>query len=167
MVLAALCLAVGPVLNHAASKQAELLSDGAYAPSLMQRVREAKRRIICAFYLFKVGDRRDNLPAAVVRELVQARKRGVDVTVILDGSREVRRENLSAAGPLSRGGVRVVIPTGRRVNHLKAVVIDDRYVTIGSHNLTHAALERNRELSVFLDSPELAAEVTRYLEAIR
>jgi len=166
-VLAALSLAAGPTPALTAPQQAELLADSAYSGTLLQRIRESKRRIICAFYLFKVGERTDNLPARVVSELLQARRRGVDVTVILDGGKEVGRENLSAAGPLTRGGVRVVIPGGRRVNHLKAVLIDDRYVMIGSHNLTHAALARNREVSVLLDSPPLAAQVRRYLEGIR
>ncbi|ACH40496.1 phospholipase D superfamily protein [Citrifermentans bemidjiense Bem] len=168
--LAALLLAPHPV--PAAPLQPEgakavLLADAAYDGALVKRIREAKRRIICAFYLFKVGERRDNLPAALAAELIQAGKRGVEVTVILEGGKPVARENRAAARALSRGGVRVVIPGGRRVTHVKAVVIDGRYVMIGSHNLSHAALSRNRELSLLVDSPELAAQTAKYLEGIR
>lgn len=157
-----------PAFSSAArAAQATILADASYQGALIEQIREAKRRIICAFYLFKVGDRRGNLPAAVASELLQARRRGVDVTVILEGGSPVGRENRVAASTLSRGGVRVVIPRGKRVVHAKAAVIDGRYVMLGSHNLTHAALSRNRELSVLLDSPELAAQTTGYLEGIR
>lgn len=168
--LLALLLAAHPVpaapLEPNGAK-ATLLPDAAYDGALIKRIREAKRRIICAFYLFKLGERRDNLPAAVATELIEARRRGVEVTVILEGGKTVGRENLAAARALARGGVRVVIPGGRRTTHAKAVVIDGRYVMVGSHNLSHAALSRNRELSLLVDSPELAAQASKYLEQIR
>jgi len=164
--LAALLLAVHPAPAASPPPQATLLADDAYRGELAHRIREAKRRIICAFYLFKAGEIKGNLPAGIAAELVQACKRGVEVTVILEGGRAVGRENRVAASALSRGGVTVVIPGSRKVTHAKAVVVDDRYVLIGSHNLTHSALARNRELSVMLDDPELAAQVTRYLEGL-
>jgi phosphatidylserine/phosphatidylglycerophosphate/cardiolipin synthase-like enzyme len=49
------------------------------------------------------------------------------------------------------------------VTHAKVVVVDGRYVYLGSHNLTQSALRHNNELSVRIDSPELAAEVAAYL----
>ncbi|QXE90531.1 phospholipase [Geomonas subterranea] len=167
LALAVVVLAARPVPALSAPAQATLLADAAYGGAFRERIREAKRRIICAFYLFKVTDRRGNLPAGIAQDLAQARGRGVDVTVILEGDDSVGRENRAAAGYLARKGVRVIFPRGRRTTHAKAVVIDDRFVMIGSHNLSHAALSRNRELSVILDAPELAAQVTRYLEGIR
>ncbi|GFO65922.1 phospholipase D-like domain-containing protein [Geomonas paludis] len=167
LALAVFLLAVRPLPALSAPAQATLLADAAYGGELKERIRGAKRRIICAFYLFKVTDRRGNVPAGLAQELAQARGRGVEVTVILEGDDAVGRDNRAAAGFLSRKGVRVIFPRGRRTTHAKAVVIDDRYVMIGSHNLSHAALTRNRELSVLLDAPPLAAQVTRYLEGIR
>ncbi|MBU5611305.1 phospholipase D-like domain-containing protein [Geomonas azotofigens] len=165
--LAVLLLAARPVPALSAPAQATLLADGAYSGAVRERIRGAKRRIICAFYLFKASGRRGNLPAQIAQDLAQARGRGVDVTVILEPGDSVGRDNRAAAAYLARKGVRVIFPPGRRTTHAKAVVIDDRYVLIGSHNLSHAALTRNRELSVLLDAPELAAQVTRYLEGIR
>jgi phosphatidylserine/phosphatidylglycerophosphate/cardiolipin synthase-like enzyme len=164
---AALLLAAPPTPAQSAPARAALLENGAYRGELVTRIREAKRRIICAFYVFKVGERKGNLPAVIARELVKARQRGVQVTVILEGGKRLGKENRAAANLLSRGGVRVVFPKPRRVTHVKAIVIDDRYSLIGSHNLTHSALSRNNELSVLLDSPELAGQVRRYLEGIR
>jgi phosphatidylserine/phosphatidylglycerophosphate/cardiolipin synthase-like enzyme len=165
--LSALLLCALPLPAQTPPNRTALLEDGAYSGALVTRVRTAKRRIICAFYLFKVGEKRGNLPAAIAAELVRARQRGVEVTVILEGGKSVGRENLAAAGVLLRGGVSVRFPGRQHVTHAKAVVIDDRYVLIGSHNLTQSALAHNNELSVMLDSPELAARVTRYLEEVR
>lgn len=164
--LAALLFCASPLAAQSLPVRAELLENGAYGGELVTRIREAKRRIVCAFFLFKVDEKRRNLPAAVAAELVRARQRGVEVTVILDLGKTTRLENKIAAGIFSQNGVKVRFPSRRRVTHVKAVVIDDRYVMIGSHNLTHSALARNNELSLLLDSPELAARATRYLEAI-
>ena len=165
--LALLILGVHPVPAQTVPARASLLEDGAYGHQLITRIGQAKRRIICAFYLFKVGDRRGNLPAAVARELVKARQRGVEVTVILEGDQPVGDDNRAAASQLARGGVRVLFARGSQATHVKAIAIDDRYVLLGSHNLTHSALSRNDELSVLLDSPQLAGQVRRYLEGIR
>jgi phosphatidylserine/phosphatidylglycerophosphate/cardiolipin synthase-like enzyme len=165
--LALLLLGAHPVPAQTVPARASLLEDGAYGRELITRIGQAKRRIICAFYLFKVGDRRGNLPAAVARELVRARQRGVEVTVILEGEKPVGDDNRAAASLLARGGVRVLLARGKKATHVKAIAIDDRYVLLGSHNLSHSALSRNDELSVLLDAPELAAQVGRYLERIR
>ena len=164
--LCALLLAAHPLPAQAPPDRTELLENGAYSGALRTRLRQSKRRIICAFYLFKLAERGRNLPAAVAAELIAARQRGVEVTVILDQGRSARLENREAASLLAQNGVKVRFASRRRTTHVKAVVIDDRYVLVGSHNLTQSALAHNNELSLLLDSPELAARVTRYLEAI-
>lgn len=146
---------------------ARLLENRGYAGELITRIREAKRRITCAFYLFKVTDKKDNLPGQVAAELIKARQRGVEVTVILEGGRTVWPSNRHTAGLLLKGGVKVVFPSRRVVTHAKAVSIDDRLVIVGSHNLTQSALRHNNELSVVLLSPELAIQARRYLEELR
>ena len=161
-------LGARPIPAQGPPARPALLENSAYSQTLITRIRGAKRRIICAFYLFKVNDSRGNLPAAVAAELIRARLRGVEVTVMLERGRGVGNENLVVAGRLLRGGVAVIFPRRRHgVTHAKAVVIDDRWVLIGSHNLTQSALLYNNELSVLLDSPELAAGVRRYLDGIR
>ena len=52
------------------------------------------------------------------------------------------------------------------MTHLKVTVIDGRYVYLGSHNLTEGALRYNNELSVLIDSPEIAAETLTYLNQL-
>jgi len=145
----------------------QLLENGAYGWTLIDRIHHAKRRIICAFYLFRITDSPRNLPRAVAGELIAAQRRGVDVTVILDGGKPIEKKDRTATRLLAQGGVRVVFATAGVTTHAKAVSIDDRYVLIGSHNLTQSALTRNNELSLVVDSPQLAMQVRWYLEQLK
>jgi len=144
-----------------------LLKNREYGEALLQGIRNARSGILVSCYLFKVTDFPDNLPRRIAEELIDARRRGVAVTVVLEQSRKaddsLNRENRSTGVLLSRGGVTVRFDSPRKTTHTKVVVIDGRYVYLGSHNLTHSALTRNNELSVLLDSPETAREITGYL----
>jgi phosphatidylserine/phosphatidylglycerophosphate/cardiolipin synthase-like enzyme len=152
------------------STKADLLRNREYAEALLQGIETARKSIILSFYLFKVTDSRGNLPQKIAVELVNARKRGVEVTVILEKSSDARdplnEENRHTAALLQRGGVKVFFDSPRITTHTKAAVIDGRYVYLGSHNLTQSALRHNNELSVFIDSPEMAAEVKAYLDRL-
>jgi phosphatidylserine/phosphatidylglycerophosphate/cardiolipin synthase-like enzyme len=144
-----------------------LLKNRDYGEALLTGIRGARSSIIVSCYLFKITNFPGNLPRRVAEELIRARQRGVDVTVILERSRDkndfLNQENSSTATFLSRGGVAVRFDSLRKTSHAKVVVIDCRYVFLGSHNLTHSALSRNNELSVRIDSPEMAREIIGYL----
>ena len=147
-----------------------LLANREYAPALIDGIREARKSITCCYYLFKVGTGRNNLPHRIAEELVAARRRGVEVTVILENQGK-RRDRLDAgnhatANFLVSGGVKVFFDSPNVTTHTKVVVIDDRYVFLGSHNLSQGALTRNNELSLLVDSPELAAEVLARLKQL-
>lgn len=147
----------------AAQERIVLLENRHYMDELSTRIREAESSILLTVFLFKTTDSPGNLPSRIVSLLSDAARRGVDVTVLLeDGEKDesLRRENRRTARLLRKGGVRVVFDSPRRVTHAKAAVIDGRHVFIGSHNLTHSALSRNNELSVYIDSPTLARELT-------
>ena len=94
----------------------------------------------------------------------------MDVTVILekgnDKNDQLNAENSATAALLAKGGVRVFFDSPHVTSHMKTAVIDNRYVYLGSHNLTQSALRRNNELSVLIDSPEMAAEIKAYLDRL-
>jgi phosphatidylserine/phosphatidylglycerophosphate/cardiolipin synthase-like enzyme len=158
----------GPVLSadgHPAGTT--LLINREYRDALLAGIRGANSRIIVSCYLFKITKFPDNQPRKIANELILARQRGVTVTVILEQSRNesdfLNRENRATAALLSRNGIETRFDSLRKTSHAKVVVIDDRYVFLGSHNLTHSALTRNNELSVRINSPEMARKITSYL----
>ena len=147
-----------------------LLPNREYGEALLQGVRNSRKNILFSFFLFKISGAKGNMPRRIAEELVQARRRGVDVTVILEqdnGKRGgVTEDNRQTASFLTGGGVKVFFDSPAVVTHAKCAVIDGRYVFLGSHNLTQAALRHNNELSVLIDSPEVAAEVAVYMDRL-
>jgi len=158
----------GPVLStDFRPGKTTLLINREYGAALLAGLRDARSSIIVSCYLFKITRYPDNMPRRVADELIRARQRGVAVTVILEQSRDesdfLNRENHATAALLSRNGIGVRFDSLRKTSHAKVVVIDDRFVFLGSHNLTHSALSRNNELSVRIDSPEMARQIKIYL----
>ena len=145
-----------------------MLADHKYYDALIGGIRKANKEITGCFFLFKASDSKGNLPMAIVSELIAARKRGVNISIELEqaatGKGTVYEQNRKAATIMTDAGIKVRFDAPKTTTHVKAMVIDGRYVYVGSHNLTQSALKFNNELSVMIDSPELAAEVIRYLD---
>jgi len=82
------------------------------------------------------------------------------------GKGTVYEQNRKAAALLSDAGIKVRFDAPKTTTHVKAMVIDSRYVYLGSHNLTQSALKYNNELSIMVESTELAEEITAYLKSL-
>ena len=152
------------------SGQIMLLPDGSYYPTLLKFLAGARHRIDMAMYIFKKGKSRHNRPARVARALAKAQQRGVKVQVVLENSDwndSVNEENRRVARFLRRHKVQVRLDSRHTTSHGKLVVIDQRFVFVGSHNMTHSALGKNNEMSLLLDSPKVARQMQRYIERIR
>lgn len=124
--------------------------------ALCKALASAEKEIRIAMYSFT----RRPLRQAVV----EAKKRGVDVEIILD--RQQASSKYSAWRLLRADGVRVhfggaLKGVERGLMHHKYAVIDRRWVFTGSFNWTGNAVEYNRENLLQVDSPRLAAT---YLE---
>ncbi|HEY6837448.1 MAG TPA: phospholipase D-like domain-containing protein [Geobacteraceae bacterium] len=166
---------LAPVVRPAAAGdghdvRATLLANKEFAPALLEGIRSARSTIICCYYLFKTGSGRTNLPRRIAEELIKARQRGVEVSVILEAQGRTNdrldADNHATAAYLARGGVKVFFDSPSVTTHSKVTVIDDRYVFLGSHNLTQGALSHNNELSLLLDSPAMAAEIRSLLRRL-
>lgn len=86
-------------------------------------------------------------------ELVRARRRGVDVRVVvpLESDRgQLTRDNILAANELFRHGVGVYIYPG--MSHIKAAIIDG-WACLGSANLDQLSLRVNLETNVATSDP--------------
>jgi phosphatidylserine/phosphatidylglycerophosphate/cardiolipin synthase-like enzyme len=91
----------------------------------------------------------------IIAALVEARRRGVDVAVILDRSDERRLCEQDA--DLLAAGVPVWIDHMPGIAHNKVIVIDRRVVIGGSYNYTASAERRNAENATFIESEAVAA----------
>jgi phosphatidylserine/phosphatidylglycerophosphate/cardiolipin synthase-like enzyme len=146
-----------------------LLANKDYYPVLKQHFEQAQKSIVGTVYLFKTSAARGNEPSDLLRELILARKRNVDVDLVMDLSdddRESKEANLRAGLILEKAGIKVRYDTVDVTTHAKAFVIDGRYCFVGSHNLTHTAMTMNEELSLYVDSAEMGHKITDFIREI-
>ncbi len=144
-----------------------LLKDSAYFPALLEGIRHARREIALSAFFFKTTG--NGQPGQVLMHLLEAARRGVRVEVVVETGPDgdnVSRDNAETAKRLQKGGIRVCMDAPDRTTHTKLVVIDRRYLFLGSHNLTQSALKFNHEVSVRIDSPPLAEEALDYLKSL-
>jgi len=94
--------------------------------------------------------------APIAKSLLDAHKRGIKVTAILDKSQ--RKEKYTSATFLSNSGIRVLIDSAHAIAHNKIIIIDKETVITGSFNFTKAAEEKNAENLLIIRSRELAAK---------
>ena len=94
----------------------------------------------------------------IAKALLDAKKRGVDVRVILDRSQT--SERYSSADFLANSGIAVAIDRAHAIAHNKVMVIDNQTVITGSFNFTKAAEQRNAENLLIIRDGKLAARYT-------
>ncbi len=102
---------------------------------IVRLLNEAKEEILVHAYSFT--------SAPIAKALVQAHRRGVAVTVVLDRSQ--RKDRYSEADFLAHMGVPTFIDSRHAIAHSKVVLIDRQIVLTGSFNYTRAAQEKNAE----------------------
>ena len=143
-----------------------LLRDGEYFKMLLKAIKGAEKEIEMAFFLFKTNGYRNNYPDILLHHLVKAAKRGVRIRVLLERGDNIDKSNRETALRLRKGGIDVSFDTPDITTHTKVIVIDGRYTFLGSHNLTASALKYNHELSLLIDSPELARNALHYIDTL-
>jgi phosphatidylserine/phosphatidylglycerophosphate/cardiolipin synthase-like enzyme len=123
--------------------------NGGCTDAVVNALGSARHRILVQAYSFT--------SAPIAKALAEAKKRGVDVRVILDKSQ--RTEKYSGARFLANTGIPVFIDASHRIAHNKVMVIDDETVLTGSFNFTKAAETGNAEnVLLILHAPDLAAK---------
>ena len=99
----------------------------------------------------------------LLRELVLARRRGVDVRVIIPMETDhgpITRSNVLAANVMLENGIRVYIYPG--FSHVKAAIYDG-WVCVGSANFDRLSLRLNRELNIASSDPTIAGQLLERL----
>jgi phosphatidylserine/phosphatidylglycerophosphate/cardiolipin synthase-like enzyme len=90
----------------------------------------------------------------LLRSLISAAKRGVDVRMILEGAPE--RNNKFVYDFLKDAGVNVSYDSDAMTTHSSFIIVDEEWTIIGSHNWTVGAQRTNNEASVVVRSKEVA-----------
>jgi cardiolipin synthase len=91
--------------------------------------------------------------------LVEARRRGVDVKVMVAGPRNdsqlARQNSVRLYGPLLRAGVEI-LEYGKTMLHHKTMVVDELWGTVGTTNFDNRSFAHNEETNVCFHDRALA-----------
>ncbi len=100
--------------------------------------------------------------AGIRRELIAARKRGVQVRVLTGGRHSDHllawRAGRRRYGSLLNAGVEI-FEYAPRMMHVKALVVDDRWSVLGSTNIDHRSFGLNDEVNAVVLDSQLALAV--------
>jgi phosphatidylserine/phosphatidylglycerophosphate/cardiolipin synthase-like enzyme len=148
---------------------ARLLPDGEYYKALIAAIRGAQETIRVSMFFFSSPTNERHPNYALIGELLRAHGRGVDIQILLDADRKTdiynsRRINKQVKTYLTSKGIDVRFDAADSVNHTKLLVADGKRVLIGSHNWTSGSFKRQHDLSVEIQSVEVAALCARRVE---
>lgn len=151
-------LLVKPACATVADVQVAFSPDGGAERLVLDTINSAKRSIRVMAYSFTAEP--------VVRALILAKRRGVDVAVTVDYRSNIDEDRTgrahAALGALTYAGVPVRVVKAFAIQHSKYVIVDDVTVESGSYNYTSMAARYNSENALVVrDNAEIAA---RYLE---
>lgn len=124
-------------------------------------IRLARRRIIIANAYFFPG-------YTFLRDLRKAARRGVEVSLILQGNPDMPIVKLAASMlyyHLVNGGVKIYEYCDRPL-HGKVAVVDDEWATVGSSNLDPLSLALNLEANVFIRDREFNRQLADNLQGL-
>ncbi|MFA7662624.1 MAG: phospholipase D-like domain-containing protein [Patescibacteria group bacterium] len=89
-------------------------------------------------------------------ELLNSANRGVGVSVLVN--------NDYIVPILKDSKIDIKKVNTKKVMHVKMIIIDNKYLVLGSHNLTKNAFELNHEISVFVDDQESVNRCITFFE---
>lgn len=124
--------------------------------SLLRTLRLAKNSIHLAMFTLTYP--------VLAKELIAAKKRGVNVTVIVD-ARSGMGIGSKTIADLRKAGVNVMLSSGIELLHYKHLIIDDKILISGSANWTKAAFLKNHDCFFILRN--LNEEQVKFLKKLK
>ena len=149
----------------------QLVTDAQYFQTAKKMIQEAKVSIQVMMFEMRYYDEHPNTPSnLLIKELIDAKKRGVKVEAILevreDEDRTIKSNRLTGK-MLSEGGVEVIYDSLFKTTHAKLMVVDSHFTLLGSTNWTYYALTSNNEVSVLIRSKEVAKALLEYFNRVK
>jgi phosphatidylserine/phosphatidylglycerophosphate/cardiolipin synthase-like enzyme len=102
----------------------------------------------------------------VVQALVNARKRGVTISVVADSSNIGSRAGSSALSALATAGASIRTVDAYKITHDKVIIVDSMHVEFGSFNFSMAAAKDNSEnANACFNSLEVASAYLKHWQS--
>jgi len=149
----------------------QLVIDAQYFQVARKMIQEAKVSIQVMMFEMGYYEKYSNTPSnLLIKELIEAKKRGVKVEVILEvkeGKDRTSERNRQTGKILSDKGVEVIYDPLFKTMHAKLMVVDGEKILLGSTNWTYYALTNNNEVSVLIRSKQVAKALVDYFNQVK
>jgi cardiolipin synthase len=153
------------------AEDVQVVTDAQYFQVAKKMIQGAKHSIQVMMFEMGYYDQHSNTPSnLLIKELIDAQKRGVKVGVILEikeAEDRTTKRNRHTGKILSKAGVDVIYDALFKTTHTKLMVVDGHLTLLGSTNWTYNALTNNHEASVLIRSKEVAKELIDYFNKVK
>jgi len=133
-------------------------------------ISKADKSIYILMYYIKDHEKRNSFSHKILKQLIGKQKSGVDVYIIVEGSDKeddiVTGYNKKVYKYLRRRGIYISFDSKFKISHAKTIIIDERYVFLGSANITDDAMTSNIEANVLVNSERIARKLIEYFRKI-
>ena len=140
-----------------------LLTGDDWAPAIRDLVLSARESILLSMFLFSHHWRKPGRPHFDLLEAFQRPARsGIECRAVFATVQQtLTREppNIGTAEALEAAGWKTRFAPKARVLHEKYVIVDNRVVAIGSHNISRASASSNYEVSVIIENADFARKL--------
>lgn len=147
-----------PSMAESASAQVGFSPEGTAQQLVLNVIDSAKSSIRMIGYNFTAKD--------IAQALISARKRGVDVKVVLDHKENQNRYSQAVMNLLVNANIGVRTSDYYRIQHDKVIIVDSKHVETGSFNFTSSAEKYNSENAIVMwNAPQLANEYLKHWQS--
>ncbi len=149
----------------------EVINNSSYFVQVDKLLKSANKSVYVIMFSVQYYDDYMNSPSnLLLKDLVDAKNRGVDVKVVIENSgddivkkRSAKKvDNKKAIDFLEKNKVPYVLDSAEVITHSKLILVDGIYTVIGSTNWSYSALSKNNETSVLIKSPEVTKSYIEY-----
>ena len=96
----------------------------------------------------------------LINALIEAKRRNVDVYILMDATSANHRS--SKVDLLRKNKIKVKVENMAGKMHTKAMVIDEKYVILGSMNYSYSGVNKNDENTLILKNEQIAKDIINY-----
>lgn len=96
----------------------------------------------------------------LINALIEAKKRNVDIFILMDATSANHRS--SKVDLLRKNKIKVKVENMAGKMHTKAMVIDEKYVILGSMNYSYSGVNKNDENTLILKDERIAKDIINY-----
>ncbi|AXA37224.1 MAG: phospholipase D-like domain-containing protein [Candidatus Sumerlaea chitinivorans] len=156
----ALALATPSVSYSLPARGVTPVNNREYISVVRELVRNAQQNLYLMLYQARYYEEYpDTETNHLLRELIEAKLRGVDVKIVIDtgdwNPSNKNEYNLDFVDRMTTAGIEVWEDSTTEVSHEKVMLVDDNITVVSSHNWTYYSIAKNNEVAVVVDSKPL------------